>query len=84
MKTKAQDNPNGLTVSWLISSMTLKNGVKFDLPTPDWGTLADISTMLDGDKNVYVSWSGSQNTLVSPYTFSTTLKADVIAYLLKK
>jgi|GEM_PF-6099199 hypothetical protein len=67
-----------------MPSWTLKNGVKVDLPAPSLGTLADISTMLDGDKDIFIQWYGYQNTPVKPYTFSTTLKAEVMAYLLKQ
>ncbi|MFA6125793.1 MAG: hypothetical protein WC699_00675 [Bacteroidales bacterium] len=74
----------GLTVEWSFTSLTLRNGVKVDLPSPKLGTLADISTMLDGDKVIYLTWAGSQNVPVNDYTFSTTLNAEVLAYLLKK
>ncbi len=77
---------DGKQVSWYFSSLTLKNGVKVDLPNPlpfD-GTFADISTMLDDDQDIYIFWRGYQNTPVNPYNFSTTINAEVLAYLLKQ
>lgn len=71
-------------ILWKFGDLKLENGVKVDLSTPDHGTLADLSTLLNGNQTIYVYWSGTQDTPVDPYTFSTTLKAEVTAYLLKK
>ncbi len=78
------ENPNGKMVVWNLNSLTLKNGVLVDLPIPDEGTFADISTILDGDGTVSVTWIGTQSSAIDPYHFDVTIHADVTAYLLKQ
>ena len=78
---------DGLSVRWRFSSLTLKNGVKIDLPKPTdpfTGIIEGISTMLDDDQDIFIGWKGTQSTPVNTYTFSTTMKAEVTAYLLKQ
>ena len=74
---------NPIIINWNINNVTLKNGVKVTLPNPVTGAFSDISTLLDGTSDINIVWSGTQNVPVIKYTFTTTLEAEVLAYLIK-
>ena len=57
---------------------------KVTLPDPSQGTLADVTTMLDGASDITIIWSGRQSILVNTYFLSVIIQAEIEAYLLKK
>jgi hypothetical protein len=72
-----------IVISWVLSNVTLKNGNLVALGDPSSGSLDALSLLLDGTADIKVTWTGYQNVPVNEYTFTTTLKAEVLAYLLK-
>ena len=72
-----------MMVKWDFTNVTLVNGTKVTLPAPSQGTLADVSTMLDGASDITIVWYGYQSLAVDDYTLSMWIDAEIQAYLLK-